>query len=83
MALLSPVLPLARLGRGFPSLDFSQLRKMMPALAINFMIAARNARRGRPKWNRHAVAPSDNLTLEMKCQTGAPSTQVQQNSEIQ
>ena len=42
---------------GFPSLDFSQLRKMMTALACNFMIAATNAWIG--KWNRHAVAPSD------------------------
>ena len=39
---------------GLPSLDFSQLQKMMPALAFNFMIAATNAWRG--KWNRHAVA---------------------------
>ena len=28
---------------GFPSLDFLQLRKMMPALVFNFMIAATNA----------------------------------------
>ena len=41
------------------SLDFSQLWKMMPALAFNFMIATTNAWRG--KWNRHAVAPSDNF----------------------
>ena len=32
---------------------------MMPALAFNFMIAATNAKIG--KWNRHAVAPSDNF----------------------
>ena len=44
---------------GLPSLDFSQLRKLMPALAFNFMIAATNAWRG--KWNRHAVAPCDNF----------------------
>ena len=44
---------------GFPSLDFSQLRKMMAALAFNFMIAATNAWIG--KWNRHAVAPPDNF----------------------
>ena len=44
---------------GFPSLDLLQLRKIMPALALNFMIAATNTWRG--KWNRHAVAPSDNF----------------------
>ena len=43
---------------GFPSLDFLQLRKTMPALTFNFIIAATNALRG--KWNRHDVAPSDN-----------------------
>ena len=32
---------------------------MMLALAFNFMIAATNACIG--KWNRHAVAPSDNF----------------------
>ena len=50
MALLSLFL-------GFPSLDFSQLRKMMPALAYNFIIVATNAWIG--KWNRYAVARSD------------------------
>ena len=43
----------------FPSLDFSQLRKMMPTLAFSFMIAATTALIG--KGNRHAVAPSDNF----------------------
>ena len=28
---------------GFPSLDFSQLQKMVPALAFNFIIVATNA----------------------------------------
>ena len=32
---------------------------MMEALAFNFIIAATNAWGG--KWNRHAVAPSDNF----------------------
>ena len=44
---------------GFPSLDLSQLRKTMPALAFNFLIAATYAWRG--KWNRHAVALFDNF----------------------
>ena len=48
---------------GFSSLDFSQLRKMMPVLAFNFIIAATNARRG--KWNRHAMAPSDNFFTQV------------------
>ena len=34
----------------------------MPALAFNFMTAATNA--GIGKWNRHAVAPSDNFFHE-------------------
>ena len=51
MALLSPVLV-------FPSLDFMQITKI-PALTFNFMIAATKAWIG--KWNRHAVAPSDNF----------------------
>ena len=45
--------------RGFPSLDFSQLWKMMPALAFNSIIVATSAWRG--KWNRHAVVPSNNF----------------------
>ena len=57
MALLSPVL--ARLGVPIITLDFSQLGKIMPALAFNFMIAATNVRRD--KWNMHAVTPSDNF----------------------
>ena len=47
--------------RGLSSLDFSQLRKMMPALAFNFMKAATNACQ-RGKWNRHAVAPDSLFT---------------------
>ena len=35
----------------FPSLDFSQLRKMVPALSLNYIIVATNA--CRDKWNRH------------------------------
>ena len=38
---------------GFPSLDFSQLRKMKPALAFNFMIAASATNAWIGKWNRH------------------------------
>ena len=45
--------------RGFPSLDFSQLWKMVPALAFNPVFVATSAWWG--KWNRHAVAPSDNF----------------------
>ena len=41
--------------RGFPSLDFSQLR----ALAFNSVIVATSAWRG--KWNKHVVAPFDNF----------------------
>ena len=44
---------------GVPIIIFSQLRKMMPALTFNFIIAATNAWRG--KWNRHALVPSDNF----------------------
>ena len=45
--------------RGFPSLDFSQLWKMVPALAFNSIIVATSAWSG--KWNRHAVVPSANF----------------------
>ena len=41
-------------GTVFPSLDFSQLQKMVPALICNSIIVATNACRG--KWNRHVVA---------------------------
>ena len=56
---------------GLPSLDFSQLQKMMPALAFNFMIAATNAWRG--KWNRHAVA-SDNFFTHVPFLSPAPTS---------
>ena len=56
MALISPF-------SRFPSLDFSQLRKMVPALASNFVIVATSAWRG--KWNKHAVAPFDNSFTEV------------------
>ena len=54
MAFLSPF-------PGVPiiSLDFSQLRKMVPALAFISIIVATSAWRG--KWNKHAVAPFDNF----------------------
>ena len=49
--------------RGFPSLDFSQLWKMVPALAFNSIIVAASAWRG--KWNRHAVVHSDKKITEV------------------
>ena len=52
MAILSPIL-------GAPIIRFSQLRKIVPALALIPVIIAISAWRG--KWNRHAVAPSDNF----------------------
>ena len=42
---------------GVPIIAFTQLRKMIPALAFNFIIVATNVWRG--KWNRHAGTPSD------------------------
>ena len=49
--------------RGFPSLDFSQLWKMVLALAFNSIIVATSAWRG--KWNRHVVVPSDKFFTQM------------------
>ena len=50
--------------RGFPSLDFSQLWKMVPSLAFNPVFVATSAWWG--KWNRHgAVALSDYFFTQM------------------
>ena len=42
-------------------LDFSQLQKIVPAHAFNFIIVATNAGSASGKWNMHAVGPSDNI----------------------